>query len=140
MDQSNQQKFYEACNKVRQAWGLRTSTFEQISNLMARAIHASIQPGVDQERADMLVRGMLEEWVRWRAAGFLLQAPARVSATISRWPNGNHYYVTLVGNGVDIQEKFNAKAEAESWLATQVRKLKQEGREVIRASATGASK
>jgi len=128
---SYQEKLNKACNDVRAAWGLRTSTFEQISGLIAAVAHAGIQEGVDQKRADVAFGAIWNEWTRWRALPFMLAKREQVSATITRWPNGRHYYVTLMGDGVNISEKFNTQPEAQKFLDEQVRRLIAEGREVL---------
>lgn len=133
MIDQNQQKFFDACCKVRHYWGLKTSTFEQIGNLIANALHASLQDGVDQKKAEIHFGALWDEWTRWRATGFLLQERKKVAATISRWPNGNHYYVTLIGDGVNISKKFNTQPEAQKFYNRQIHRIEKQGRKVIGA-------
>lgn len=127
----NQQKFYAACNEVRKMWGLKTSTFEQVCSLIGKAISASVQPGVDQERAGIHITALWDEWARWRASDFILQERSQVAATISRWPRGRHYHASLIGDGVHIFDKFNTPVEARKFLDKHIRRLRKEGREII---------
>ena len=131
----NQQKFYDACNEVRKMWGLKSSTFEQVSNLLSKALSASLQPGVDQKTADIHIDALWHEWTKWRAMDFLLQERKQVSATLSRWPRGRHYHVSLIGDGVNIFDKFNTPTEAEKFLNRHIRRLRRQGREVIDSRA-----
>ena len=127
----NERKFLDICCEVRQKWGLKTSTFEQLSGLIGQALSASVKPGVDDENAELHLTMLRDEWTRWRATGFLLQERKQVAATLSRWPRGRHYYVSFVGDGLNIRGKFNTQAEAQQFYDKEVRRLKREGRTII---------
>jgi hypothetical protein len=129
-----QQQFYKACAKVRELWGLRTSTFEQITNAIAHAFVLSLAPSVDEKRAKTGFEALYFEWTQWRATYFLLQARKEVAASISKWPNGVHYYVRLFGEGVDVTEKFNRQADAQRFFDRQVSRYVAEGRKVLNTS------
>lgn len=134
MTTGNQGKFYDDCNKVRQLWGLRTSTFEQIATAIAIAFESSLLPGVDESKAKIAFEALFNEWTEWRATSFLLQARKQVSASITKWPKGNHYYVRFFGDGVDVSEKFNTPEAAQRFFKRQVAKCEHEGRNVINTS------
>jgi len=131
MASDNQQKFYDACCEVRKYWGLTSSTFEQISNLLAKALSASIQDGVDKTKADIHFSSLWEEWVRWRSSSFLLQERKKIAATISKWPNGNHFYVSLIGDGVHEKEKFNTQVDAQKFYNKRIRHFQAQGKEIV---------
>ena len=65
-----QRAFYDACNKLREAWGNRNSTFEKICHLIANVITASTKEGVDQEKAASQVECIWSEWTRYRCFFF----------------------------------------------------------------------
>src|SRR5262249_54610406 len=123
----NEEKFLDACRAVRAAWGLKTSTFDQVCRLIAGALSASLKPGVDPDLADLHFMAIWEEWTRWRATDFMLASPKEVSAMITKWPRGNHYHVTLRGNGVNITEKFNEQGDAQTFLNRETDGLKKRG-------------
>jgi hypothetical protein len=135
--EDNQQKFYDACLRVREAWGLNTSTFDEIVRLIGQVIWTSTQPGVDEARAQVQVEAIWFEWTQYRAFSFMRATSSsnKVSATISRFPGGKHYHVTLLGSDVNIAEKFNTQPEAQKFYNSQLKRLKKEGREIIESGA-----
>lgn len=138
---TNQEKFNKALLDVRTAWGLKTSTFESISQLIGIAISSSCGPEVNQAQAQTMIEAMWMEWVEHRAKYFLLKAPDEISATIVRWPKGKHYYVNIIGKGVNVQEKFDRVQDAESFMNSEVERLERIGKTVkksINRSVAGA--
>jgi hypothetical protein len=127
---TNKEKFSKSILDVRTAWGLRTSTFSQICQLIGIAIAASIESDIDQEFAQTAISAMWMEWTEYRAAYFLLKSPDEVAATIVRWPSGKHYYVNIHGKGVQIQEKFNRVQDAESFMNGEIKNLERQGKTI----------
>lgn len=133
---TEQRAFYDACNKLRGAWGNRNSTFEKICHLIANVITTSTKDGVDQEKAASQIEYMWWEWVNFRCFFFMMKSPKKISATITKWPNGNHFYVKIHGIGVLIEERFNTQPEAQKFLNKHVKNLKAEGFELIQSVLT----
>jgi hypothetical protein len=128
---TNQEKFHKAICDIRKAWGLKTSTFEEICQLIGIAISLSANSDVNDEMAQVAMEAIWLEWTGYRAGYFMMKSPEEVYTNIVRWPQGKHYYVKIYGNGVSIEEKFNRVQDAEKFLKDEVVKLEQQGKKVI---------
>lgn len=127
----NQQLFNEYVCKIREKWGNKNSTFEEICDLIGLAITQSAQPDINQEQAQTMIEAIWIEWTRFRATYFMTKSPNEVFTSIKRWPSGKHYYVKIYGNCELIEHKFNTVKEAEAFLKQEENSLKAIGKKII---------
>lgn len=126
--------FREAYISLRALWGNRNSTFEQIEKAYANLFYVGFQ--VDCERADYLRHVesfLLAAQFEWGKRMFFFigkQDALTVVVSITRWPNGKHYYVTFRGADIDSTETFSFVGAAESYAKREKTKLIKQGYQV----------
>lgn len=126
--------FREAYSNLRDLWGNRNSTFEQIEKAYANLFYVAFQ--VDCERADYLRHVesfLLAAQLEWSKRMFYFigkQDVPTVVISITRWPKGRHYYVTFRGADIDSTESFPSVVAAESYAKREKNRLSRQGYQV----------